>query len=181
MPFCPPPFPLSPKSADTDVNLSVRLQLIHHHGTGDLLYAKHPGLLCFTTASTHLYSGWRWGAISRPNVQTDQQSLFLSQGSTFGRYFYTFSHTFLWRWRTWLITRVVFAVRDLKDEMAEWNIVKYNVPKVGSCAPTTLSGLKIFVLYVLWNSEEVHSRLFHAFSRLSFRCSFALDKRILSA
>lgn len=80
MRFCPPPFPLSPKSADTDVNLSVRLQLIHHHGTGDLLYAKHPGLLCFTTASAHLYSGWRWGAISRPNVQTDQQSLFLSRG-----------------------------------------------------------------------------------------------------
>lgn len=119
----PPPSPFSSKPANTDVTLSGCSQLIHQHGTGDLLDAKQLDLLYLTTASSCLYSGWRWGAIFRPIVKTDQQSIFLSLGSTFGLYFYTLSHTFIWHWKTWLITSVVFAVCDFKDEMPEWNVV----------------------------------------------------------
>lgn len=171
----------SSKPDNIDATLSVCLQLIHHHGTGDLLDAKHPGLLHLTTASNHLYSSWSWEAVYRPIVQTDQQNLFLSLGSSFGLAFYILPHIFLWHWKTWLTARVVFAVHDLKDEMAEWNIVDFNVPKVVPCALTTLSGLKISILCVLWNSEMDSPRLFHAFSRLSFTSSFPFSKSMMSA
>lgn len=68
--FCLPPFPVQLKTRHIDVTLSVCLQLIHHQGTGDLLDAKHPGLLYLTTASNHLYSSWSWEAVSRPIVQS---------------------------------------------------------------------------------------------------------------
>lgn len=55
------------------------------------------------------------------------------------------------------------------------------MPNVGSCAPITLSDLKISVFHVLLKSEMPSSRLFYAFSRLSFSFSFPLGERTLPA
>ena len=178
--FCPPPSPFSSKPADTDVTVFVySSSTTMALGTSWMKNIPACRILQLQVVICTLAGGGEpfLGQLSK---QTNR-AFSCVWGSNFGLYFYTLSHTFLWHWKTWLITRVVFVVRDLKDEMAEWNIVEYNVPKVGWRAPTTLSGLKVSVLHVLWNSEMASSRLFHAFSRLSFRSSFPLGKRILSA
>lgn len=69
--FCPTSSPFSSKPDDTDVALSVCLQLIHYHGTGDLLDERHPCFLYPTTASSQFACWLVMGAVSRPIVQTD--------------------------------------------------------------------------------------------------------------
>lgn len=123
----------SSKPHNIDIALSVCLLLIHHHGTGDLLDAKHPGLLCLTIASDHLYSSWN-------------RKLFLANcPNRLAEPFFEFEVLLC----TCLLHPLLHLPSELEDMAdyqssicspwferwgAAWNIVDFSVSKVVSCS-----------------------------------------------